>query len=55
MYKMIQVLPHYRKHPLLIDFKFSKMIVYRCKILCKNLFIFFNETGKKNKYFILIQ
>jgi hypothetical protein len=54
MYRMIQVLPPERKHPLLIDLKFSKnsgMIVYRCRIFCKNL-NFFNETGK---YFVLIQ
>jgi hypothetical protein len=43
-----------RKHPFLIDLKFSKnsgMIVYCCRTFCRN-FKIFNETGK---YFFLIQ
>jgi hypothetical protein len=43
-----------RKHPLLINLKFSKnseMIVYHCRTICKN-FKIFNETGKD---FVLIQ
>jgi hypothetical protein len=54
LYWVSQVLPPERKHPLLIDLKFSKnsrMIVSRCRTFCKN-FNFFNETGK---YFVLIQ
>jgi hypothetical protein len=54
LYRMSQVLPPERKHPLLIDLKFSKnsgIIVSRCRTFCKN-FNFFNETGK---YFVLIQ
>jgi hypothetical protein len=46
LYRVIQVLPPDRKHPLLIDFKSSKnsgMIVYRCTF-CKN-FKFFNVAG----------
>jgi hypothetical protein len=47
-------IPPERKHPLLIKLKFSKnsrMIVYHCRIVCKN-FKIFNETGKD---FVLIQ
>jgi hypothetical protein len=54
LYRVIQVLPPERKHPLPNDLKFSKnsgMIVYRYRTFCKNL-NFFNETGK---YFVLIQ
>jgi hypothetical protein len=43
-----------RKHPLLINLKFSKnsgIIVYHCRTVCKN-FKIFNETGKD---FVLIQ
>jgi hypothetical protein len=49
-----QVLPPDRKHPLLIDLKFSKnsgIIMYHCRTFCKH-FKFFNETGQ---YFVLIQ
>jgi hypothetical protein len=53
-YRLIQVLLPEPQHPLLIDLKFSKnsgIIVYGCRIFCKNL-NFFNETSK---YFVLIQ
>jgi hypothetical protein len=49
-----EVLPPERKHPLLINLKFSKnlgMIVNHCRRVCKN-FKIFNETGKD---FVLIQ
>jgi hypothetical protein len=42
MYRVSQVLPPDRKHPLLIDLKLSKnsgMIVYRCRTFCKNFFM----------------
>jgi hypothetical protein len=48
MYRVSEVLPPERKHPLLINLKFSKnsgMIVYHCRTVCKN-FKMFNETGK---------
>jgi hypothetical protein len=47
-YRVSEVLPSKRKHPLLINLKFSKnsgMIVYHCRTACKN-FKIFNETGK---------
>jgi hypothetical protein len=54
VYRVSEVLPPERKHPLLINLKFSKnsgIIAYHCKIVCKN-FKIFNETGKD---FVLIQ
>jgi hypothetical protein len=46
MYRVIQVLPPERKHPLDLNYsKSSGTIVYRCRTFCKNL-IFFNETSK---------
>jgi hypothetical protein len=54
LYRVSQVLPPERKHPLLINLKFSKnsgIIVYHCRTICKN-FKIFNETGKD---FVLIQ
>jgi hypothetical protein len=54
MYRVSQVLPPERKHPLLMDLKFSKnsgMNECRCRTVCRNV-KFFNETGK---YFVLIQ
>jgi hypothetical protein len=48
-----EVLPPERKHPLLINLKFSQnsgMIVYHCRTASKN-FKIFNETGKD---FVLI-
>jgi hypothetical protein len=53
-YRVSEVLPPERKHPLLINLKLSKisgMIVYRSRTVCKN-FKFFNKTGKD---FVLIQ
>jgi hypothetical protein len=54
MYRVSEVLPPERKHPLIINLKFSKnsgMIVYHYRTVCKN-FKIFNETGKD---FVLIQ
>jgi hypothetical protein len=53
-YRVSQVFPPERKHPLLINLKFLKnsgMIVYHCRTIPKN-FKIFNETGKD---FVLIQ
>jgi hypothetical protein len=43
LYRVIQVLPSERKHPVLTDLKFSNnsgMIVYRCRTFCKSSFIY---------------
>jgi hypothetical protein len=43
LYRVSEVLPPERKHPLLINLKFSKnsgMIVYHSRTVCKNFKIF---------------